>query len=155
MSIRTEYFKLLTIFIVGGFSYGLIEVLARGYTHISMGILGGAAMCLIHLLNIEKRTPARLFLLFSVSSLFIMLCELVTGEIVNKQLGLAVWDYSMMPLNYDGQICLSFSLIWFALSAVGVWLDDFLRLKIFNESRRVMWLTDKSKEKENEKAIVH
>ncbi len=130
--------RLVAIFFCGAFGYGLCEVMARGFSHISMGLLGGAAMCLIHLMNTGRRTPLRLLALFCVSAVFITLCELITGEIVNKQMGLNVWDYSMMPLNLDGQICLSFSCIWFALSAVGAWLDDVIRVHILHERRSLL-----------------
>jgi uncharacterized membrane protein len=132
------FLKFLTIFAAGGFAYGLIEIFARGFTHISMGILGGAAMYMIHLMNVENKTPIRIFSILAISSLFITLGELITGEIVNVRMGLNVWDYSMMPFNYDGQICLPFSLIWFALSSVGILFDDFLRIELFSESRDIL-----------------
>lgn len=131
--------KVLTIFSSGAFAYGLIEIAARGFTHISMGILGGLAMLLIHVMNTAERTPLRLFFLLVASSAFITLSELITGEIVNVHMGLEVWDYSMMPLNFNGQICLPFTFLWFALSAVGVLFDDFLRIRLFRENRTFLF----------------
>ena len=46
----------------------------------------------------------------------------------------------MMPMNFDGQICLPFTLIWFALSAVGIMLDDLMRKKLFGEQRDILFL---------------
>ena len=140
-----DFMKFFTVFTAGGFVYGIIEILARGFTHISMGILGGAAMCLIHLMNTQYRTPVRIFIMLLISSLFITICELITGEIVNVKMGLNVWDYSMMPMNYDGQICLPFTLIWFALSSVGIMFDDFIRIRFFYEKRE--FFNFKSKER--------
>jgi uncharacterized membrane protein len=132
---QTLLLRYATVFIAGAFAYGIIEVLARGFTHISMGILGGAAMCLIHSLNNTKRTPVHIFTILLISAVFITVGEFITGEIVNVRMGLQIWDYSMLPMNYDGQICLPFTMLWFALSAVGILFDDFLRIHLMNEHR--------------------
>lgn len=42
--------------------------------------------------------------------------ELVFGLIFNRALGMGVWDYSRVPLNLWGQICLPFTLIWLGFS---------------------------------------
>lgn len=42
--------------------------------------------------------------------------ELVFGIAFNLILKEHVWDYSNVPLNFLGQICLPFSLLWFLLS---------------------------------------
>ena len=44
--------------------------------------------------------------------------ELVFGIVFNIILKEQVWDYSNVPLNFLGQICIPFSLIWFVLSGV-------------------------------------
>ena len=59
--------------------------------------------------------------------------ELVAGLILNVWLGLGIWDYSTMPLNFMGQICLPFCLLWVLLSVVAVVLDDWLRHWLFAE----------------------
>ena len=59
--------------------------------------------------------------------------EFLFGYILNIQLQLNIWDYSHLPFNYKGQICLSFSCLWFILGLIGIILDDFLRWKIFDE----------------------
>ena len=50
-------------------------------------------------------------------------------------LGLHIWDYSTMPLNIFGQICLPFSLAWMGLSGVAIILDDYIRYWFFNEEK--------------------
>ena len=40
--------------------------------------------------------------------------ELITGSLFNRQY--QVWDYRPLPLNYKGQICMGFSLLWMPLS---------------------------------------
>ena len=39
--------------------------------------------------------------------------ELLFGMVVNRQLHLNVWDYSGEQYNFQGQICLLYSNLWF------------------------------------------
>ena len=57
--------------------------------------------------------------------------ELITGLIVNRWLGLQVWDYSGLPMNFLGQICLYYFVLWIPLSAAAVFLEDGLRRLLF------------------------
>ena len=120
------------VFFSGAFSYGMIELLARGHTHITMGLLGGAAMVMIHYLNEGEFGAAALFLRLLVSAFCITAAELFAGLILNVRLGLHIWNYSKLPLNLYGQICPAFSLIWFSLSGLGFMLDSSMRYCIFN-----------------------
>ncbi len=58
--------------------------------------------------------------------------ELLSGLLVNVRLGWNVWDYGALPLNYRGQICLPFFLLWIPLSLAAVFADDALRLLFFH-----------------------
>lgn len=53
-----------------------------------------------------------LFVLFLGSAVLTTLLELVSGFFFEKALGLRLWDYSKMPLNIGGYVCLLFSLAW-------------------------------------------
>ena len=108
--------KYMTVFLLGGFGYGLCELLWRGYTHISMFLLGGICFSVIFVADI-KFCSLPFFMRCLFSGLFITSMELVCGCIVNIILKLNVWDYSVMPVNLYGQICLSFSFLWVILSA--------------------------------------
>ncbi len=44
--------------------------------------------------------------------------EFFVGIIVNLRLGWNVWDYSSVPGNILGQICPTFTLLWFLLCLV-------------------------------------
>ncbi len=66
----------------------------------------------------------------------ITVLERITGLCVNVWMGWNVWDYSNMPLNLWGQICLPYSLLWAAISLAAVFLDDWLRWKLFDEPQR-------------------
>ena len=61
--------------------------------------------------------------------------EFVTGLIVNVWLGLKVWDYSNLPYNVLGQICLLYVFIWFFLSPLAIISDDYLRYLLMGEKK--------------------
>lgn len=48
--------------------------------------------------------------------------EYLTGLFYERVLGVRFWDYTQMPLNLGGKVCLSFSLAWTALALVLVYL---------------------------------
>ena len=50
--------------------------------------------------------------LFAISAIVTSLIELVTGYVLEKLFRTRWWDYSDMPLNIGGYICLPFSLLW-------------------------------------------
>ena len=70
-----------------------------------------------------------------IGCLIITGTELIAGIVLNMWLGLNIWDYSNMPLNLWGQICLPFSCLWFFLSGVAIVLDDELRYNMFGEEK--------------------
>ena len=49
------------------------------------------------------------------------------GLILNVWLGLDIWDYSNLPLNLCGQICLWYSALWYVLCLVFIPVFDWLR----------------------------
>ena len=57
------------------------------------------------------------------------------GLVLNICLDMAVWDYSTLPGNLWGQICLPFSALWALLAGFAVVLDDWLRYWMFGEDR--------------------
>ena len=111
--------------VIGGLAYMGIEILWRGHTHWSMGVLGGICSVLIGLLDEIQDHPPLLLQMVQGAALVTAL-ELITGLIVNRWLGWGVWDYSDMPLNLWGQVCLPFAAAWFFLSALAVWLENAL-----------------------------
>ncbi len=126
--------KILTVFTVGALCYGLMEILCRGFTHITMGLLGGSAFLVIHTLNSDRRDgKIRLLPILFISAFFITSIEFLSGEILNRTLGMNIWSYSEIPFNLDGQICVPFAVIWFGVSLIGVAADDYLRKFIFHE----------------------
>lgn len=109
-----EFFVYLYIALLGGFGYCTIEIIYRGRTHYSMFFAG--AVVLASFYYISKNTQLTFIQKCLVGALIITLLELVLGIWFNLILKENVWNYSNVPLNFMGQICLPFSLIWLVLS---------------------------------------
>ena len=110
-----------------------VEILFRGHTYISMGIVAGIAFITIGLLNefLDWNDP---FLLQCLCGcVLITVLELISGTILNIWLDLRIWNYSNQWGNFCGQICPLFSFFWFLLSGVAIILDDGLRYVLFGE----------------------
>lgn len=128
-----EMFRLIVLFFIGFFIYIGIEILYRGYSHWTMGVLGGLSFIIIGGLNNYYDWGMPFVKQCITGSLVITCLEFVAGVILNLELGLNIWDYSNMPLNILGQVCLPFTLAWLGLSAVAIFLDDILRWLLFKE----------------------
>ena len=120
---------------IGGLIYSIIEILYRGYTHWTMVIVGGLAFYLIGCINEYIEWDMPLYRQMAIGMAIITLLEFAAGIIVNLILGWSVWDYSNVPLNILGQICLPFCIIWFFLSFPAIIVDDYLRYYLFGEEK--------------------
>lgn len=127
--------KLLFLFVIGGVLYVLLELLFRGRSHWTMGILGGLCFLAIGELNENLSWDMPLFWQALAGSAIITSLEFVTGVIVNLWLGWNVWNYSNMPLNILGQVCLPYSLLWILVSLLAIILDDYVRWKYLGEEK--------------------
>ena len=127
--------KALFLWAIGGTIYYAVEVIWRGYSHWTMFILGGICFFVIGALNKLYRWDMALISQMFISSLVITLLELITGLIVNKWLQWGIWDYSQVPYNFMGQICLLYTNLWFFLSLAGIILDDFIRHRFLKEEK--------------------
>ena len=58
------------------------------------------------------------FAVFVVGALTATIFELITGSVMEKLFQVKYWDYSELPLNYKGYICLFVSIFWGFLSVV-------------------------------------
>ena len=106
--------KCILKFMLGGVGYGLIELIWRGRTHFSMVLTGGACLLAICAVN-EKMRGKSIFLRSAASAAAVTAAELAVGLVVNRLLGLRVWDYSAIFGNILGQICPLYSFLWFLL----------------------------------------
>ena len=122
----------IILFLIGGGVYALLEIFWRGYTHWTMFLLGGVCFVIMGLLNEYKIQWHWCLLRQSiVSACVITVLEFIVGYIVNIRLGWQVWDYSDLPFNLYGQICLYYFLLWILLSMAGIVFDDWIRYLIY------------------------
>ena len=100
-----------------------------------MFILGGVCFLLCGMLNERFSWNMPLTAQMGICAVMITVMEFLFGVVLNIWLGLNVWDYSHMPFNIWGQVCLPFSAAWYALSAVAIMLDDYMRYWFFGEEK--------------------
>lgn len=112
-------------FIVYAFLGWCIEVIFQAVTQgkfINRGFLNGP-VCPIYgfgmiiLLYFLSPLTDNLILLFVSSILLTSTLEFITGFVLEKLFRKKWWDYTEMPFNIKGYICLSFSIMW-GLAAV-------------------------------------
>lgn len=128
-------FKYLILFLTGAAVYGIIEILWRGRTHWTMAVLGGICFLICGAVNEFLSWETPLLLQCLICAVLITAVELVAGMILNVRMGLAIWDYSDLPFQYRGQICLSYSCLWYLLSLAAILLDDWVRWRFFGEEK--------------------
>lgn len=107
----------ILVFVLGGFAYGMMEILFRGHTHWTMVITGGACVLTIYMLS-GWLMSIPLIMAAATGALIVTTYEFFVGLIVNVRLGWQVWDYSALPGNIMGQICPVFTAAWFLLCLV-------------------------------------
>ena len=104
------------IFLTGSCAYPTLEMVWRGKTHYSMALAGGVCLYLINKVCCEKMRGRKISARCLAGAGIITGVELATGLVVNNMLGYQVWDYSNVPMNILGQVCLPYTLLWFGLS---------------------------------------
>lgn len=114
--IRHSFGEYIAAFLAGFFAYGLFETALRGYTHWTMTLLGGTVMAVLY----SMRMPLTEGAFFG--ALFVTAAEFTVGVADNLIMGWHVWDYSELPLNLMGQICPTFSALWYLLCTLGLLL---------------------------------
>ena len=137
--------KYLFFFLLGGSIYYMMEIIFRGYSHVSMFIVGGIAYILIGIINeyfswdMYIETQA----LIGVGTVLVL--EFISGCILNLWLKLNVWDYSNQFCNILGQVCLLFAIIWIPIVLYAILLDDCVRYIFFKEEypRYKSWIKEK------------
>ncbi|MDD3401049.1 MAG: hypothetical protein PHT58_05420 [Eubacteriales bacterium] len=121
----------LVAFALGACIYVLIEIFWRGRSHWTMAVAGG--LCLLLLCGPYRQlTSTPLIFSCIFGGLLITSIEYIVGFIVNLKLGWGVWDYSSVKYNYQGQICLRYSIIWIFLCAPAYFLLDFVYTSFFS-----------------------
>lgn len=110
-----KFWKNAVLYYLGGASYMTLEFLWRGRSDGSMFLLGGG--CFLALGQLRKlRLPLPVLTVLGAG--MVTALELGAGLIVNRNH--TVWDYSAMPMNFMGQICLPYTLLWLPVSLAGM-----------------------------------
>lgn len=131
-----ESIKYFILFVIGGFIYYCIELIYKGgHSHWTMFVVGGLCFVCIGAINEFISWKMKLWKQMLIGSCIVTVVEFISGLIINIWLGLDVWDYSELPLNVLGQVCLPFSIIWFFLSLLAIIVDDYLRYWWFKEEK--------------------
>lgn len=124
----------LIFFSVGAAGYGLIEILWRGHTHPSMLACGG--LCFSAFGRIAKKFKSTPLLYKAImASAVVTTLELLFGFIFNVLLKKNVWDYSKIPFNFKGQICLLYSVFWWILGLIFIPLAEILNNRLKNKKK--------------------
>lgn len=111
-------------FLIGALGYPAMELVYRGRTHISMALAGGCSTLLI---NRIRKLPFQMPLKAMLCGTAITGVEYICGRIWNRNF--AVWDYRRTPLNWQGQVCLPYTLLWCSLSAAAMKAFDYIDKK--------------------------
>lgn len=119
--------KYITLLIVGGGFYVLVELVWRGRSHWTMFLLGGICFVSLGLINEIIPWDMPLWQQTIIGACIITVLEFLTGCIVNLWLGWDVWDYSGLAGNILGQICPQFFILWLPVAMAAIVLDDWLR----------------------------
>ena len=119
----------ITIFLTGAIKYSLIEIAFRGFTHWTMTITGGIIFSVLYRIHSNlKNIP--LWEKCLLGSIIITAFEFTVGVIVNIILRWNVWDYSRVPFNLLGQVCLPFTALWFVICIPAYLLCFALKKKL-------------------------
>lgn len=141
-------FEMLFYFLIYSFAGWVLEVSFQGFKKgiiVNRGFLNGP-VCPIYgfgvigmfiMVNaIQSSTPnakmedMNVIAVFLFGTVIATLIELIGGFILDKIFHARWWDYSELPLNLKGYICLRFSLIWGAIIVLVVkYLHPFLAQK--------------------------
>lgn len=125
--------KHLILFLVGFCSYITIEVLFRGYSFSLCGLMGAIDFILIGMLNDKISWHMDLTLQCLIGSGIVTLSELIIGTLDKYLLHMNMWDYSNLPFNFNGVICLQFSIAWIFISCIAIMVDDTIKYYVFDE----------------------
>ena len=133
-----RFLRIGGIFALGAAGYPLIEISWRGRTHILMALAGGVCIVAVYYIaRLPRRVPIIAKCL--AGAVAITAVELSIGLVANRLCGLDIWDYSTLPLNFLGQICIGYSGLWFLLCIPLVCACRLIG-RAFDRADRKLWL---------------
>lgn len=121
-----SFYQICCYFIIYSVIGWIIEVAYHAVTLgkvVNRGFLNGplcpvygfgmlAVLCITHFIPVNAQGQPYAILVFLAGLIFTTLIELFAGWILDKAFHARWWDYSDVPLNLNGYICVKFSLIW-------------------------------------------
>lgn len=134
MQLKQLYKDLILVLIMGAL-YMVLEGLWRGWTNISMLVVGLCSFLVGRLNEYESFYKLKMWQQCFIGTLITLIIEFISGLILNVWLRFHIWDYSDSLGNVYGQICLPYALLWFILMPLAIWVDDYLRYKLFQEEK--------------------
>ena len=134
----SKLLKVLLIWFILGMMYFTLEGIWRipkgGYANIAMLPVGGlCGLCVGTINQIPKFYNMKIIYQSIIGAVITTIIEFISGLFLNCYLQLGIWDYSNLPVNILGQVCLPFSLIWFVIMPLCIWLEDKIRYVFWNE----------------------
>ena len=118
-----RWHKALILSLMGGDLYCMVELIWRGHTHWSMFLLAAVLGLPLDLAHEHMAWERPLWL------------QAPSGGRVITLAKLDIWDYSRLPGNLWGQVCLKYALLWVVLAGTAIVLFDWMRHWLFQEER--------------------
>lgn len=126
--------KNIILFTVGFCLYITMEVLFRGYSFPLMGVCAGLVVVLLDKINDYISWDIDILVQCILGMLMVTIMELIIGTIfLDTNLLPVMWDYSNLPLNFRGIICIPFMALWMILSFIAILVADSINYYVFNE----------------------
>lgn len=126
--------KNIILFTVGFCLYITMEVLFRGYSFPLMGVCAGLVIVLLDKINDYISWDIDILVQCTLGMLMVTIMELIIGTIfLDTNLLPVMWDYSNLPLNFRGIICIPFMALWMILSFIAILVADSINYYVFDE----------------------
>ena len=119
-------------------------LLARGM-HLLLRLAVGVGAVLLYVYLISVDLDGRTWFLGLAAPLILWggAVLLVLGLVLNCLLGFDIWDYSNVPLNLLGQVCLPYSFLWMGISLPAMALCELCREDSLEEQARKIFMKKK------------
>ena len=127
-----SFYQLLWFFLVYSFLGWLMETAAaaarkgrllnRGFLNAPFSPIYGLSAVLFAIFLPELKSAP--FFLFLGGMILATALELVTGALLERIFGQKWWDYSQEPWNFNGYICLKYSVLWGLLALFCLFVGD-------------------------------
>ena len=136
---KTRLRHIMVLWAIMGMTYYAIEGIwginsNGGWANIFMLPIGGLCGILAGGLNQNKHFY-RLKMIWQsfFGAIIVLIAEFASGLILNIWLNMNIWDYSDLPFNIMGQICLLYGILWFLMMPAVIWAEDMLRFYLWGE----------------------